>query len=434
MLTFNEFQQQSQAKPKFTGRQLVMLDPKATHKTITTYAKKASLRLASSGDYKKVKEDYTKAFDEGDGIVFEQLGIVVINQNKRSQVSMLTESSSSKRTFIYSEPERYVYALIESFEEFMTGYKSAVDDLYNKITTRGKASALKGNSYQDDIVASWGIHATNVLNSKFTGKGVNVAILDTGLNLKHPDYVGRVIKSKSFIRGEQVEDQNGHGSHCTGISTGNINKTKSGRYGVAKDANIFIGKVLSNSGSGDDSGILAGIEWAIVNNCKVISMSLGAAVDPGETFSQVYNDIAKKALTKGTIIIAAAGNESRRETGTIRPVGHPANCPSIMAVAALDNKMGIADFSCGGINSDGGQIDIAGPGVDVYSSWKLPDNFNIISGTSMATPFVAGVAALFWEANPSASASDIWMFLLQNAKRLTLNASDVGAGLVQAPS
>jgi len=433
MPTFNEFQQQTENRPKFTGKQLVMLAPKATHKDITTHAKKASLKLADFSDFIKGNEDYTKAFDESDGIVFEQLGIVVVNENRNMQVSMLTESSTSKSIFMYSEPERYVYALIDSFEEFMRGYKSAVDDIYSKITSKGKFSSAKSSLYQDDTVASWGIHATNVFNSKFTGKGVNIAILDTGFNLKHPDFVGRLINSKSFIRGQKVDDQNGHGSHCTGISTGNINKTTSRRYGVAKDANIFIGKVLSNSGSGDDSGILAGIEWALTNDCKVISMSLGAAVDPGETYSNIYNDIAKKSLTKGTIIIAAAGNESRRDLGRIRPVGHPANCPAIMAVAALDNNLDIAYFSCGGINPDGGQVDIAAPGVDFYSSWKSPDNYNTISGTSMATPNVAGVAALFWEANPNASASDIWMYLTQNAKRLTLNASDVGAGLVQAP-
>lgn len=162
-------------------------------------------------------------------------------------------------------------------------------------------------------------------------------------------------------------------------------------------------------------------------------MSLGAPVEPGETYSNIYNDLAKKALSKGTLIVAAAGNESRRDRGRIAPVGHPANCPAIMAVAALDSDLDIAYFSCGGINSDGGQIDIAAPGVDIYSSWKSPDNYNTISGTSMATPFVAGIAALYWEENPNASAADIWTYLIQNAKRLNLSSSDVGAGLVQAP-
>lgn len=433
MLTFNEFQQQSTSRPKFTGKRLVMLDAKASHKTISTHAKNASLKLAAFSDYGKETDDYTKAFDEADGIVFEQFGVAVINQNNDAQISMLTESSGSKNTFIYSEPERYVYALTDSFAEFLRGYKSAVDDIYSKVAPGAKGATLKSVLYQDDAAASWGIHAVNVLASKYTGKGVNLAILDTGFNLKHPDFAGRVVSSKSFVRGQKVEDQNGHGSHCTGISTGNINKQTGRRYGVAKDANIFIGKVLSNAGSGSDSGILAGMEWAITKNCKVISMSLGAPVEPGETYSNVYNDLAKKALAKGTLIVAAAGNESRRDKGMIAPVGHPANCPAIMAVAALDNSLAVAYFSCGGINADGGQVDIAAPGVDIYSSWKSPENYNTISGTSMATPNVAGIAALYWEAHPQASASDIWMYLTQTAKRLALNSSDVGAGLVQAP-
>ena len=433
MRTFKKPQQQIKTRSTFTGKRLVMLSSNATNKTISTHAKRASLKFASFSDYKKDNEDYTKAFNEADGIVFEQIGIVVVNENRDKQISMLTESSGSKRTFIYSEPERYVYALNDSSEDLKREAKSAVGDKSVKATNKDKPSHLKNVSFKDDAFASWGIHATNVLASKFAGKGINVAILDTGFNLTHPDFAGRVVNSRSFIQDQEVDDRHGHGSHCTGISTGNINKNIGLRYGVAKDANIFAGKVLSNAGTGSDSGILAGMDWAITNNCKVISMSLGAPVGPGETYSNIYNDIAKKALTIGTLIVAAAGNESRRDLGIINPVGHPANCPAIMAVAALDNNLDVAYFSCGGINTDGGQVDIAAPGVDIYSSWKSPENYNIISGTSMATPCVAGIAALFWEAYPKVSASDIWKYLIQNAIQLSLNASDVGAGLVQPP-
>jgi subtilisin family serine protease len=105
--------------------------------------------------------------------------------------------------------------------------------------------------------------------------------------------------------------------------------------------------------------------------------------------------------TAGTLIIEAAGNEGARP-GSISPVGHPANCPSIMAVAALDPQLGVAPFSNGGLNPLGGQVDIAGPGVDVRSSWPRPVLYNTISGTSMATPPVAGIAGLLSEANPEA--------------------------------
>ncbi len=435
MATVQNFLQPPDNKPRYTGKQLVMLDRKALPKTLIAKAGKVSLRLASFKDYcKKGSPDFQNAFEEADGIVFEQCGVAVIKEGKEAQISKLLKAPDSKHLFYYSEPERYVYALAGSLEEFMRGYKSAAEDIYNRLRAeKGRPVLMEAPPYQDDDKASWGIHATNVLTSKYTGKGIKVAILDTGFYLGHPDFVNRKVTSESFVKDQEVNDLNGHGTHCTGISTGDINKKTGRRYGVAREAAIFAGKVLSNAGSGTDSSILAGIDWAMKNKCKVISMSLGAPVQPGETYSKIYNDLAKKALDQGTLIIAAAGNGSRRDQGKVAPVGHPANCPAIMAVAALDNRLNVAYFSNGGLNPDGGQIDIAAPGVNIYSSWKSPEDYNIISGTSMATPFVAGTAALFWEENPNASASDIWMYLTQHAKRLDLNATDVGAGLVQAP-
>ncbi len=435
MATVHNFSQPPEGSPRYTGRQLVMVDAGATHKTILSKAGKASLKLASFKDYcKKDSPDFQKAFEEADGIVFEQCGVAVINEGKEAQISRLLEAADSKKTFYYSEPERYVYALSDSLEDFMSGYKSAAEDIYNRIKAKNNGLAEEEeDTYLDDDKASWGIHAVGALDSKYTGKGTKVAILDTGFYLEHPDFVTRKIISKSFVKGQEVKDLNGHGTHCTGISTGDINKKTGRRYGVAKEAEIFVGKVLSNAGSGTDSSILAGIDWAMSNKCNVISMSLGAPVQPGETYSKIYNDVAEKALNNGTLIIAAAGNDSRRDLGKIAPVGHPANCPAIMAVAALDNHLAVAYFSSGGINKDGGQIDVAAPGVNVYSSWKAPDDYNTISGTSMATPFVAGSAALFWEKNPKASASDIWMYLTQQARRLDQKATDVGSGLVQVP-
>ena len=127
-----------------------------------------------------------------------------------------------------------------------------------------------------------------------------------------------------------------------------------------------------------------------------------------------------------------SGNESNRP-GVINPVGHPANCPSIMAVGALDQQLRIAFFSNGGLNPQGGQVDIAGPGVAVISSFPRPTLRRTLSGTSMATPHVAGIAALLAEANPGARGRALASLLLQNARRLQLPARDVGSGLVQAP-
>jgi subtilisin family serine protease len=268
--------------------------------------------------------------------------------------------------------------------------------------------------------------------SRYSGEGIRVAVLDTGIDELHPDFAGRSLESRSFVLGQAVQDGHGHGTHCIGTSCGPRQPNRLPRYGVASGAEIYAGKVLSNQGSGGDGGILAGMNWAISNGCQVISMSLGAPVQPGQRYSLVYELVGRRAFWRGALIVAAAGNESERPA-IIAPVGHPANCPSIMSVAALDVRLGVARFSCGGINPWGGQVDIAGPGVDVQSSWPRPSLYRRISGTSMATPHVAGIAALYAEAFPEARGRGLWALLIQNARRLTLPSRDVGIGLVQAP-
>jgi subtilisin family serine protease len=162
-------------------------------------------------------------------------------------------------------------------------------------------------------------------------------------------------------------------------------------------------------------------------------MSLGSAVRPGSPFSQIYETVAQRALAKGTLIVAAAGNESRRPD-KIAPVGHPANCPSILAVGAIDDQRAIAFFSCGTVDTVG-QVDVVAPGVNVYSSWNgttADTQHKRIQGTSMATPHVAGVAALLAQ-QYNARGWELWARLMQSARRLSLPSTDVGAGLVQAP-
>ena len=232
------------------------------------------------------------------------------------------------------------------------------------------------------------------------------------MDLGHPDFVGRNITSRSFVAGQAVQDGHGHGTHCIGTACGSKRPAQLPRYGVAFESQIFAGKVLSNQGSGGDAGILAGIQWAINNQCAVISMSLGAAVSPGQGFSQIFEQVARRALAAGTLIIAAAGNESNRPA-LIAPVGHPANCPSIMAVGAIDQQFLVARFSCGGLNPQGGQVDIAGPGVAVISSFPRPVLRRTLSGTSMATPHVAGIAALIAQANPGARGRVLASLLMQ---------------------
>ena len=396
-------------RPRFTGKRIVTMNRNASPSSIHKLSKKASLKIASINDFSSKSKNYHEAFTQADGIYFDTFKIAVIKEGKEEQVKFMNDASMGTSDSFDMEPERFVYAWP----------RTAVISARNNIVL-----PASGNF-------TWGAQAIKIPSAKYTGKGVNIAVLDTGLNLSHPDFARLNIQSKSFIKNVGVEDGNGHGTHCCGIAVGAINKKTQQRYGVAMDANLFVGKVLSNAGSGRDTGIIAGIQWALENKCKVISMSLGSEVKPGETYSPAYERVAKTALNNGCIIVAAAGNESQRQFGQINPVGHPANCPSVMAVAAIEENMKIAYFSCGGININGGQVDIAAPGVNIYSSWKGKKH-STISGTSMATPFVAGVAALYWEELPKSKASDIWMMLGQYAFRLNLPSTDVGSGLVQA--
>ena len=365
-----------------------------------------------------------------DAVVFDQLGVAVVSAPPE-QIERARAPVRGRKPIRAVEAERVVHAFEGGRSaEYLRGYRDAVLSL---TATAGAAAPAAALAAADESQATWGLQAVRAVNSCRSGAGIGVAVLDTGFDADHPDFDGRNVTTESFIDGEDPGDGHGHGTHCIGTATGAKCLATQPRYGVAPDADIFAGKVLSNAGSGSDAGILAGIEWAIGNGCAVISMSLGSATTPGEPYSEVYESVARRASQAGSLIIAAAGNESERPT-VINPVGHPANCPSIMAVAAVDVNMEIAPFSNRGIDPDGGQIDVAGPGVDVYSSWPMPTRNRRISGTSMATPHAAGIAALLAEANPNERGAALGKLLSATARRLeNLPSADVGAGLVQAP-
>jgi subtilisin family serine protease len=428
-------QNQNTQEPELTGRYLVLLREDAITEGIQMLGELSSTNTSRSGE---AQADTT--------ILLNTLGVAIVSAEPE-QVRSLRISTEEDSPILAIEPERVVYALtdiasnnnveqprsrntIDSKVDYLQGYRDGVNHLVSKLIPSEQTQPT--NQAIDESVTTWGLQATNVVQSNYSGRSIKVAVLDTGIDLKHPDLIGRSVTTKSFIEGEDVQDGNGHGTHCIGTACGTNKPTRLPSYGIAYNCEIYAGKVLSNEGSGSDTGILQGIEWAIANGCHVISMSLGAPARVGEPFSPVYEEVAKRALRRGTLIVAAAGNESRRDTGIIKPVARPANCPSIMAVAALDSALQIARFSNRGINPNGGQVDIAGPGVAVYSSWPMPTQYRSISGTSMATPHVAGIAALHAEAT-GLRGLELWSVLTRTARRLPLPSEDVGTGLVQAP-
>ena len=211
------------------------------------------------------------------------------------------------------------------------------------------------------------------------GKGVRVAIIDTGIDTGHPDLVGQVDGGYSAITKseapEAYQDDNGHGTHVAGTVAGK--KDDKGVVGVAPLARLYAVKVLDADGSGNMSDVIDGIVWAASNDMQVANMSLGAPFG-----SETMQRALRFAKGRGTIVVAAAGNSSGG------PVGYPGAYPEAIAVASADSADGFSPFS-----SKGPEVDFIAPGSDIVSA-KMGGGFASYSGTSMAAPHVAGLVAL----------------------------------------
>jgi subtilisin family serine protease len=421
-----------------TGRYLVVLsddcqgDTKASVEALKAVA--GAQKVATSEEYEEGAVDMADAAG-ADAVVFSNLAVAVVSGDDRMQLfAAATGDETSRIVSVEPEPIFYASALAEApaLKEYFRGYKAAVDHLYQELN--GEETELLDGEIQavfnDTAQFTWGLQATRVHTSRFSGQGTRVCVLDTGLDLQHPDFRGRRIAARSFVPNQAVQDQHGHGTHCTGTACGpKVPPGGSRRYGAAFGSDIFIGKVLSNQGSGQGAWILAGMDWAVGQQCHVISMSLGNALT---TVSPAYEAAGRRALDRGSLIVAAAGNHRQTAPNPPGVVGQPANSPSILAVAALNNNLALAPFSCTSNPVTGGKVDIIGPGVDVYSTWPMPTRYRIISGTSMATPHVAGIAALWAQARGVRGAA-LWNLITRFARPVRIPAADAGAGLVQAP-
>ena len=377
-----------------------------------------------------------RSFDiinENQGVLYQNLNVMVVDDLDPDQLNAAIKND--KNPIIYYEKERDFYTATEL---------AMLQDLKLK----AKILTEKINELEDYILHKplppisltnfeWGLKAIGIDKTQFSGKGLDLCILDTGFEASHPDYIGRNIEGKSFIEGEDWDkDPLGHGTHCVGIAAGNCRLDNQKRYGIAKDCNIKIGKVLNNNGKGSTSSIIDAIDWAISKQFKIISLSLASPVKFNEFPSPLFDVVGKRALESNCLLIAAAGNDSKRPALPL-PVSAPANSECFMAVAAIDSQMRVASFSNGGINAvNGGNINVAAPGVDIFSSYTQKkgnlSGYKLMSGTSMATPHVSGMAALYMEEFPQLSALEIWKLLEDRAKSITsLKYRDIGNGLIQ---
>ncbi len=401
-----------------TGRYLMTFKEGATAAGLKSLQAESSFRVANARDFRDQAVDFAQTGD-AEAVVFPEIGVALVGGDAFSARGMSTEASIAEDSPVHSiDPEYFMFAAQTNPSDYLKGALRAIETIYADLVeapTSGEVSTAA-------LGVTWGLTACKVPASSFNGNGIKVAVLDTGFDLGHPEFAGRAFVTNSFV-GQPVQDLHGHGTHTTGTACGPQAPAGSiQRYGIGFRTQIFVGKVLTNSGSGTQAQVLAGMNWAIANKCTVISMSLGAQIPVQPS----YTAAGSAALAAGCLIVAAAGNASNRP-GVISPAGAPANSPTIMSVAALDSALKVAVFS------NGGKVDIAAPGVHVFSSWPRPTLHNTISGTSMATPHVAGCAALWAQTNPSLRGAALRAKLIATAKHLPFPASDVGAGLVQAP-
>ncbi|GAA1759094.1 S8 family peptidase [Agromyces humatus] len=282
-----------------------------------------------------------------------------------------------------------------------------------------------------DSSVPW-IGAREAWEAGFTGEGVTVAVLDTGYDDTHADLAGRVLpESTSFVPGEDVaDDPNGHGTHVASTIAGTGAASEGVHRGVADGADLLVGKVLGADGSGQDSWIIEAMEWAGAN-ADIVSMSLGSsqADDGNDPMSEALNTISEQT---GALFVVAAGNSYAPET-----IGSPGSAERALTIASvLDPSGARSEFSSQGPLAISGALkpELAGPGSDITAarSADSPGDGSYIgmSGTSMATPHVAGAAAILKQQHPEYTGDQIRSLLISSATDVGLTSYETGSGVV----
>jgi subtilisin family serine protease len=296
---------------------------------------------------------------------------------------------------------------------------------------RTNAPALLGVKVVTVQPMTPGLKDTGVDLSSFSGENIRIAVLDTGFDFSHLDFPANRFEDKETFVPEPVNDPtNGHGTHTTGTACGPLTSQGAGtRYGIAYESKILVARVLNVAGMGVDRSVLEGMMWVETKKVDVALMCFGTPVKKGMPFSQCYERVAKRMAVR-TVVIASAGNSGNSKKTV--PVEHPANCPSIGAVASVKGNFDRSAFSCGTVNAGGGEADIAGPGEGVLSS--VPGSTYVAAeGTSMAAAHVAGITALWAEKLPAQHGTALWTTVIGGAAPKASIPKAFSGVLVTAP-
>ncbi len=290
-----------------------------------------------------------------------------------------------------------------------------------------------------DAEVVWGgSDGSLTVSTDIAGGGIDVAVIDTGIDYGHPDLDANYAGGYDFANDDSdPKDDNGHGTHCSGVIAAEENSE--GVVGMAPQANILAVKALDKRGSGSVSDICAGIDWAVNNGAEVISMSLGV----GSSYDTLKNS-CDNAYNSGVLVVAASGNDGDGDSSTDE-ISYPAAYSSVIAVGATNSNDGIASFS-----SSGSHLELGAPGVDILSTmptynvhlntglYGYSQDYDTMSGTSMACPHVAGGAALVFDKgvddadNDGYINDDVRNVLDNNAEDIGLHENFVGNGLLDA--
>ena len=350
----------------------------------------------------------------------------------------LTSKDTANSTYVvvFNDDQNPAGALSDQLTEFVSDNNAQILYRYDSINgvainvpdgAAPRLNQLKGVKYiEKDITFNATLDKARAImgvpqvwDLGYTGKGVKVALVDSGIDVSHPDLKGKVVEWKDFVNGkDKPYDDFGHGTHCAGI-IGGTGKASDGKYrGVAPDVQFIGIKVLNNQGEGDLATIIKGIEYAANSDANIISMSLGS-----QEHSDAVCDAVNKAVQKGKIVVVAAGN-SGPDAGTI---GCPSDDPYVITVGATDKTDKIASFSSRGPCDDGCQKpDVCAPGVNIIScraygtnDQKAIDTYYLSeSGTSMATPMVSGCCALMVQKDANLTLADAKSILEKTARPL----------------
>jgi subtilisin family serine protease len=338
------------------------------------------------------------------------------NSSRSTYIVTLRPATGDSRTIGAEAERRFGGTLAQVYTRALSGFAITIpDSLADRLASDSRVLSIEKDAVVDADVtqtpATWGLdridQRAQPLNNSYTatstGAGVTAYIIDTGIRLSHTQFGGRAVTGYDAVTsGGTANDCNGHGTHVAGTVGGKD-------YGVADGVRLVAVRVLDCNGSGSTSGVIAGIDWVTGNHVAgqpaVANMSLGGGA------STALDSAVKNSIADGVAYAIAAGNGNAAGVAQNACNSSPARVPAAMTVSATDSSDRKASWA-----NYGTCVDWFAPGVSITSSWNTSDTAtNTISGTSMATPHTAGVAALYLQTNPGATPQQVRDALFNNA-------------------